>query len=138
MPESPIASSDHPEWAIPARLTRGSPDWHVTIFNSAMGIVVIENLGLGAAVISTTVLIHTVGLIGVTHLMKYVRAWFRLHRHDAGLLADDLLYHRLRRRGAAARLASAVSPRRDQWPASDRLVHRLSRGGVTPWPPSGR
>ena len=87
VPESPIASSDHPEWAIPARLTRGSPDWHVTIFNSAMGIVVIENLGLGAAVISTTVLIHTVGLIGVTHLMKYVRAWFRLHRHEAGRTA---------------------------------------------------
>lgn len=44
----------------------------------------IKDLLLGTGVISTTVLIHTVGLIGVTHLMKYVRAWFRLHRHEAG------------------------------------------------------
>ena len=73
----------------PRQIDTGNPrtSRHVTIFNSAMGIVVIENLGLGAAVISTTVLIHTVGLIGVTHLMKYVRAWFRLHRHYAGRTA---------------------------------------------------
>ena len=44
----------------------------------------IGNLALGTAVISITVLIHTVGLIGVTHLMNYVRTWFRLHRHEAG------------------------------------------------------
>ena len=44
----------------------------------------IETLALGTAVISTTVLIHTIGLIGVTQLMKYVRRWFRLHRHEAG------------------------------------------------------
>ena len=44
----------------------------------------IGNLALGAAIISATVLIHTVGLIGVTRLMNYVRAWFRLHRHEAG------------------------------------------------------
>lgn len=43
-----------------------------------------HNLALGTAVISTTVLIHTVGLIGVTHLMTAVRRWFRLHRHEAG------------------------------------------------------
>jgi hypothetical protein len=45
---------------------------------------VIENLAVGTAVISMTVLIHTVGLIGVTHLMNGVRTWFRLHRHEAG------------------------------------------------------
>jgi hypothetical protein len=44
----------------------------------------IENLGLGTIVISATVLIHTVGLIGVTRLMSWVRRWFRLHRHEAG------------------------------------------------------
>jgi hypothetical protein len=44
----------------------------------------IRELVLGTAVVSATVLIHTVGLIGVTHLMNYVRAWFRLHRHEAG------------------------------------------------------
>ncbi len=44
----------------------------------------IGNLGLGTLVISATVLIHTLGLIGVTRLMSFVRQWFRLHRHDAG------------------------------------------------------
>jgi hypothetical protein len=57
------------------------------ICSSAMGMELIENLGLGTAVISATVLIHTVGLIGVTRLMRYVRAWFRLHRHEAGRTA---------------------------------------------------
>jgi Ion channel len=47
----------------------------------------LENLALGTAVISATVLVHTVGLIAVTHLMTYVRAWFRLHRHEAGRTA---------------------------------------------------
>ena len=44
----------------------------------------IANLALGTAIISTTVLIHTLGLIVVTRLMTYVRRWFRLHRHEAG------------------------------------------------------
>ncbi len=44
----------------------------------------IANLGLGTAVIALTVLMHTVGLIGVTRLMQAVRKWFRLHRHEAG------------------------------------------------------
>ena len=48
------------------------------------------NLALGTAIISATVLIHTLGLIGVTHLMNYVRAWFRLHRHEAGRTAAML------------------------------------------------
>ena len=48
------------------------------------------NLALGTAIISTTVLIHTLGLIGVTRLMNYVRAWFRLHRHEAGRTAAML------------------------------------------------
>lgn len=42
---------------------------------------------LGTAVISSTVLVHTLGLIIVTHLMNYVRRWFRLHRHEAGRTA---------------------------------------------------
>jgi hypothetical protein len=45
---------------------------------------VATNLALGTVVISATVLIHTLGLIGVTRLMEYVRRWFRLHRHEAG------------------------------------------------------
>lgn len=44
----------------------------------------VENLALGTAVISVTVLAHTVGLIAVTHLMSFIRAWFRLHRHEFG------------------------------------------------------
>jgi hypothetical protein len=41
-----------------------------------------ENLILGTGIISATVLIHTIGLIGVTRLMQYVRRWFRLHRNE--------------------------------------------------------
>lgn len=44
----------------------------------------VENLALGTVVISITVLAHTVGLIAVTHLMTFVRVWFRLHRHEFG------------------------------------------------------
>ena len=44
----------------------------------------IENLAFGTGVISATVLIHTVGLIAVTHLMSFARAWFRLHKHEFG------------------------------------------------------
>jgi len=47
----------------------------------------IENLALGTVVISATVLIHTLGLLSVTRLMKSVRRWFRLHRHEAGRTA---------------------------------------------------
>jgi voltage-gated potassium channel Kch len=43
-----------------------------------------ENLALGTAVISATVLLHTVGLIAVTHLMSFARVWFRLHKHEFG------------------------------------------------------
>jgi hypothetical protein len=43
-----------------------------------------ENLAFGTAVISVTVLVHTVGLIAVTHLMSFARTWFRLHRHEFG------------------------------------------------------
>ena len=47
----------------------------------------ILNLALGTGIISATVLIHTIGLIGVTRLMQAVRRWFRLHRHEAGRTA---------------------------------------------------
>jgi Ion channel len=43
-----------------------------------------ENLAFGTTVISVTVLVHTVGLIAVTHLMSFARTWFRLHRHEFG------------------------------------------------------
>jgi hypothetical protein len=43
-----------------------------------------DDLWLGAAVISITVLLHTVGLITVTNTMSLARRWFRLHRHEFG------------------------------------------------------
>ena len=52
--------------------------------NNAQEPRMLENLSLGTAVISVTVLAHTVGLIAVTHLMSFARAWFRLHRHEFG------------------------------------------------------
>jgi hypothetical protein len=42
------------------------------------------NLGLGTAVISATVLIHTVGLILLTRMMGALHQGFRLHSHDIG------------------------------------------------------
>ena len=42
------------------------------------------NLGLGTAVISVTVLIHTVGLIALTRSMAIIHRGFRLHSHDLG------------------------------------------------------
>jgi len=44
----------------------------------------LANLGLGTAVMSLTVLLHTVGLVLLTRLMLGTIAWFRLHRHDFG------------------------------------------------------
>lgn len=44
----------------------------------------LANLGLGTAVMSLTVLLHTVGLVLLTRLMLGIIAWFRLHRHDFG------------------------------------------------------
>jgi hypothetical protein len=44
----------------------------------------LDSLAFGTVVISVTVLVHTVGLIAVTHLMSFARAWFRLHRHEFG------------------------------------------------------
>lgn len=46
--------------------------------------MMLDSLAFGTAVISATVLVHTVGLIAVTHLMSFVRTWFRLHKHDFG------------------------------------------------------
>jgi hypothetical protein len=47
----------------------------------------IVNLGLGALVISLTVLIHTWGLIAVTHAMTWLTGRFRLHGHRSRVLA---------------------------------------------------
>ncbi|CAH0341536.1 potassium channel family protein [Rhizobium sp. CECT 9324] len=45
------------------------------------------NLALGTLMISLTVVIHTIGLIGVTHLMSFVTDRVRLHGHRSRMLA---------------------------------------------------
>lgn len=45
------------------------------------------NLALGTLMISLTVVIHTFGLIGVTHLMSWVSDHIRLHGHRSRILA---------------------------------------------------
>jgi cell division protein FtsW (lipid II flippase) len=44
----------------------------------------LANLGLGTAVISATVLIHTVGLIVLARLMTTIQERLRLNSHDLG------------------------------------------------------
>jgi len=44
----------------------------------------LANLIIGTALISTTVLIHTLGLMGLTEWMRRIVHWFRLHRHSFG------------------------------------------------------
>ncbi len=45
------------------------------------------NLALGTLVISLTVIIHTLGLIGVTHMMGHVIGRFRAHGRRSRILA---------------------------------------------------
>ena len=45
------------------------------------------NLGLGTLLIATTVLIHTVGLLLLSAVMRQVVEWWRLHRHGMGQTA---------------------------------------------------
>ena len=45
------------------------------------------NLALGTLMISLTVVIHTFGLMGVTHVMSWVTDRIRLHGHRSRLLA---------------------------------------------------
>jgi hypothetical protein len=45
------------------------------------------NLALGTLMISLTVVIHTFGLIGVTHVMSWVTDRIRLHGHRSRMLA---------------------------------------------------
>jgi hypothetical protein len=42
------------------------------------------NLACGSALIATTVIIHTFGLIVLTGAMTLIIRWFRLHRHGFG------------------------------------------------------
>jgi cell division protein FtsW (lipid II flippase) len=42
------------------------------------------NLGLGTLLVSLTVLIHSFGLIALSHWMPGLIRWLRLHRHDFG------------------------------------------------------
>jgi hypothetical protein len=45
------------------------------------------NLALGTLMISLTVVIHTFGLMGVTHVMSFVTDRIRLHGHRSRMLA---------------------------------------------------
>ena len=49
--------------------------------------MLITNLALGTLMISLTVVIHTFGLIGVTHVMSFVTDRIRLHGHRSRMLA---------------------------------------------------
>ena len=44
--------------------------------------MLLPNLLLGTFVIAITVMIHTMGLIGLSHWMALIIRWFRLHRHS--------------------------------------------------------
>lgn len=46
-----------------------------------------ENLALGTLLVSANVLIHTFGLIVLSHSMSRIVRWFRLHRHSLGQTA---------------------------------------------------
>jgi hypothetical protein len=49
--------------------------------------VLATNLALGTLMISLTVVIHTFGLMGVTHVMSWVTDRIRLHGHRSRMLA---------------------------------------------------
>ncbi|THV24735.1 potassium channel family protein [Peteryoungia ipomoeae] len=49
--------------------------------------MLITNLALGTVMISLTVVIHTFGLIAVTHAMSWVTDRIRLHGHRSRMLA---------------------------------------------------
>lgn len=44
----------------------------------------LTNLALGTLLISATVFIHTVGLIGLSRWTSWTVGWLRLHRHEFG------------------------------------------------------
>jgi hypothetical protein len=44
----------------------------------------ITNLALGSLLIAATVLIHTIGLMTLSHTMVQLVRWWRLHRHASG------------------------------------------------------
>ncbi|QLF68287.1 two pore domain potassium channel family protein [Peteryoungia desertarenae] len=46
-----------------------------------------QNLALGTLMISMTVVIHTFGLMGVTHMMRWVTDRVRLHGHRSRMVA---------------------------------------------------
>ena len=49
--------------------------------------IMLTNLALGTVVISLTVLIHTFGLIAVTHVMGWLVAHFRMHGRRSRVMA---------------------------------------------------
>ncbi len=49
--------------------------------------MLVTNLALGTLMISLTVVIHTFGLMGVTHVMSFVTDRIRLHGHRSRMLA---------------------------------------------------
>jgi hypothetical protein len=44
----------------------------------------LANLGLGTLLIATTVMIHTIGLLLLSAVMRQIVEWWRLHRHGMG------------------------------------------------------
>lgn len=44
----------------------------------------VVELVLGTAILTATVIIHTIGLIALTAVMRNIIDWFRLHRHGFG------------------------------------------------------
>ena len=44
----------------------------------------VSNLALGTLLISTNVIIHTIGLVVLARWMAWIVRWFRLHRHSLG------------------------------------------------------
>ena len=47
----------------------------------------LKNLGLATFLVSVTVLIHSFGLLALSHSMQRVIRWFRLHHHASGRFA---------------------------------------------------
>ena len=54
--------------------------------------MLITNLALGTLMISLTVVIHTFGLMSVTHVMSWVTDRIRLHGHRSRMLAAQEPY----------------------------------------------
>ena len=79
------------------------------------------SLLLGGLVIAVTVITHTIGLVALSHAMKGIVRWFRLHRRGFGKMVAKTTSVRPRR---TARWSSGAAP---PAPCSD------AEGTVMPW-----